>query len=28
LRVKSVLNEIDGKDHTGKLTVGTPELFE
>jgi hypothetical protein len=27
LRVKSVLNEIDGKDHTGTLTVGTPMLF-
>jgi len=27
LRVKSVLNEIDGKDHTGTLTVGTPVLF-
>jgi hypothetical protein len=27
LRVKSILNEIDGKDHTGKLTVGTPALF-
>jgi hypothetical protein len=27
LRVKSVLNEIDGKDHTGTATVGTPVLF-
>jgi arylsulfatase A-like enzyme len=27
LRVKSVLNEIDGKDHTGTKTVGTPALF-
>jgi len=27
LRVKSVLNEIDGKDHTGTLTVGAPMLF-
>src|SRR4029077_14464153 len=27
LRVKSVLNEIDGKDHAGTLTVGTPMLF-
>jgi arylsulfatase A-like enzyme len=27
LRVVSVLNEIDGKDHTGTLAVGTPVLF-
>ena len=27
LRVKSVLNEIDGKDHSGKFAVGTPMLF-
>jgi arylsulfatase A-like enzyme len=27
LRVKSVLNEIDGKDHTGATFVGTPMLF-
>jgi hypothetical protein len=27
LRVKSVLNEIDGKDHTGASFVGTPILF-
>src|SRR5260370_15757265 len=27
LRVQSVLNEIDGKDHTGTTTVGTPVLF-
>ena len=27
LRVKSVLNEIDGKDHTGTTFVGTPMLF-
>src|SRR5712691_5985912 len=27
LRVQSILNEIDGKDHTGTLTVGTPVLF-
>jgi hypothetical protein len=27
LRVKSVLNEIDGKDHTGANFVGTPMLF-
>jgi len=27
LRVQSVLNEIDGKDHTGKKQVGTPVLF-
>jgi hypothetical protein len=27
LRVQSIINEIDGKDHTGTLTVGTPVLF-
>ena len=27
LRVRSVLNEIDGFDHTGTKTVGTPALF-
>ena len=27
LRVKSVLNEIDGKDHTGTVSVGTPAIF-
>src|SRR5206468_565701 len=27
LRVRSVLNEIDGKDHTGMFIVGTPVLF-
>jgi hypothetical protein len=27
LRVKSVLNEIDGKDHTGTKDVGVPALF-
>ena len=27
LRVKSVINEIDGKDHTGTVSVGTPVLF-
>jgi len=27
LRVQSVLNEIDGKDHTGTKRVGTPVLF-
>lgn len=27
LRVQSVLNEIDGKDHTGTIQVGTPVLF-
>jgi hypothetical protein len=27
LRVLSVLNEIDGKDHTGTTTVGVPVLF-
>jgi hypothetical protein len=27
LRVQSVINEIDGKDHTGTLTVGVPVLF-
>src|SRR5438477_4701106 len=27
LRVQSVTNEIDGKDHTGTLTVGVPVLF-
>src|SRR6267378_6343747 len=27
LRVLSVLNAIDGKNHTGTLTVGTPVLF-
>jgi hypothetical protein len=27
LRVKSVLNEIDGKDHIGTASVGTPVLF-
>jgi hypothetical protein len=27
LRVQSVINEIDGKDHTGTSTVGVPVLF-
>lgn len=27
LRVQSVLKEIDGMDHTGKISVGTPALF-
>ena len=27
VRVKSVLSEIDGKDHTGTTSVGTPALF-
>jgi len=27
LKVKATLNEIDGKDHTGKKSVGTPALF-
>jgi hypothetical protein len=27
LRVQSVLNEIDGKDHTGKIRAATPALF-
>lgn len=27
LRVKSVINEIDGKDHTGTVNTGTPALF-
>lgn len=27
LRVQSVLNEINGKDHAGKVVVGTPVLF-
>jgi hypothetical protein len=27
LRVQSVINEIDGKDHTGKSIVGVPVLF-
>jgi hypothetical protein len=27
LRVQSVINEIDGKDHTGTLPVGVPVLF-
>jgi len=27
LRVQSVLNEINGKDHAGKAVVGTPVLF-
>jgi hypothetical protein len=27
LRVQSVINEIDGKDHTGTTTVGVPVLF-
>jgi hypothetical protein len=27
LRVQSVINEIDGKDHTGTLSVGVPVLF-
>jgi len=27
LRVRSVINEIDGKDHTGTVSVGAPVLF-
>jgi len=27
LRVRSVINEIDGKDHTGTVSVGVPVLF-
>jgi hypothetical protein len=26
-KVKAVLNEIDGKDHTGEISVGTPAIF-
>ena len=27
LKVKAILNEIDGKDHSGAKTVGTPAIF-